>query len=591
MSELLANLALGFGVAFSPMNLLFCMIGALVGTLIGVLPGIGSVATIAMLLPITFGLPPVGALIMLAGIYYGAQYGGSTTSILVNIPGEATSVVTAIDGHQMARQGRAGAALSIAAIGSFFAGCVTTVLVAALGAPLTSVALLFGPAEYFSLMVLGLIFAVVLAKGSVLKALAMIMHRSIAVASRLRPRDRRRPHDVRIAGTRRRHRFRQYRAGCVRIRGDRAQSRTAAGGREILMQKVTDLMPTRKDLIDSAAPDRAWDRGGRAHRHPSRCRRGDRVVCRLFGREEDSPAIPRVSATAQSKAWRAPRAANNAAAQAAFIPLLTLGIPPNAVMALMVGAMTIHGIVPGPQVMTKQPELFWGMIASMWIGNLALVVINLPLVGLWVALLRVPYRLLFPSIVVFCCIGVYSINNSPSDVLIAAMFGVIGYWFAKHDFEPAPMLLGFVLGPLMEENLRRAMLIARGDATVFFTRPISAALLGTAIVMLILSGLPMSAKAQGSAGRVGDLDDRACLLVKLSAAARYGSAVRSVNRRTFQGGALCAGPLRQLRRCCGHCRRAFPAFAQDYPPGRSRLWFHSPPAVQPTSSRASSAST
>ncbi len=493
MYELLANLAMGFGVAFSPMNLLFCGIGALVGTLIGVLPGIGSVATIAMLLPITFGLPPVGALIMLAGIYYGAQYGGSTTSILVNIPGEATSVVTALDGHQMAKQGRAGAALSIAAIGSFFAGCVTTVLVAALGAPLVSVALLFGPAEYFSLMVLGLIFAVVLAKGSVLKALAMILTGLLLsqVGSDLETGAGRMTFDLpELADG---IGFANIALGMFGFAEIVRNLEIPPEGRSILMQKVSNLMPTRQDLIDSAAPiARGTIIGAIIGILP-----GAGAVIASFAAysvEKKFAADPSRFGRGAIQGVAGPEAANNAAAQGAFIPLLTLGIPPNAVMALMVGAMTIHGIVPGPQVMTKQPELFWGMIASMWIGNLMLVVINLPLVGLWVALLRVPYRLLFPSIVVFCCIGVYSINNSPSDVVIAALFAVIGYWFAKHDFEPAPMLLGFVLGPLMEENLRRAMLIARGDVTVFFTRPISAGLLGTAIIMLILSGLPMLRK-------------------------------------------------------------------------------------------------
>jgi putative tricarboxylic transport membrane protein len=493
MSDLLANLALGFGVAFSPMNMLFCMLGALVGTLIGVLPGIGSVATIAMLLPITFGLPPVGALIMLAGIYYGAQYGGSTTAILVNIPGESSAVVTALDGHMMAKTGRAGAALSIAAIGSFFAGCVTTVMVAALGAPLTAVALLFGPAEYFSLMVLGLIFAVVLARGSVLKALAMIVTGLLLsqIGSDLETGAGRMTFDMpELADG---IGFANIALGVFGFAEIVRNLEIPPEGRDILMRKVTNLMPTREDLIRSAPSiARGTTIGAIIGILPG----AGSIIASFaaYSVEKKFSKNPSAFGTGQIEGVAGPESANNAAAQAAFIPLLTLGIPPNAVMALMVGAMTIHGIVPGPQVMTKQPDLFWGMIASMWIGNLALVVINLPLVGLWVALLRVPYRLLFPSIVVFCCIGVYSINNSPSDVLIAALFAVIGYWFAKHEFEPAPMLLGFVLGPLMEENLRRAMLIARGDVTVFFTRPISAVLLGTAIVMLILSGLPMLRK-------------------------------------------------------------------------------------------------
>src|SRR6266550_4358788 len=489
MSDLLANLWMGFHVAANPYNVLFCLLGAFVGTVVGVLPGIGTVATIAMLLPMTFGLPPVGALIMLAGIYYGAQYGGSTTSVLVNIPGEATSVVTCLDGHQMARQGRAGAALSIAAIGSFFAGCVATVLVAALGAPLTSLALLFGPAEYFSLMVLGLIFAVVLAKGSVLKALAMILTGLLLsmVGS-----------DLETGAGRMTFDFAELADGIGFVVvgmgmfgfGEILRNLEQPGSREIIQAKVTGLMPTLPDLKASAgaigrgtvigsllgilpgggailASFAAYTLEKRVSKNPSRFGRG---------------AIEGVAA---------PESANNAAAQTSFIPLLTLGIPPNPVMALMVGAMTIHGIVPGPQVMTKQPELFWGMIASMWIGNLMLIVINLPLVGVWVRLLRVPYRLMFPSILIFCSIGVYSINNAPPDCIMVAAFGLAGYWLVRCDFEPAPMLLGFVLGPLMEENLRRAMLIARGDPTTFITRPLSGVLLGLAALLLVLALLPM----------------------------------------------------------------------------------------------------
>src|SRR3954451_13663510 len=489
MSELLSNLALGFGVAFSPMNILFCLLGALVGTLVGVLPGIGTVATIAMLLPITFGLPPVGALIMLAGIYYGAQYGGSTTSVLVNIPGEATSVITCLDGHQMARQGRAGAALSIAAIGSFFAGCVATVLVAALGAPLTSLALLFGPAEYFSLMVLGLIFAVVLAKGSVLKALAMILAGLLLsmVGSDLETGAGRMTFD--FAELADGIGFPNIALGVFGFAEIIRNLELPAASREIVQAKVTGLMPTRKDLIDSSgAIARGTILGSLLGILPG----GGAVIASFaaYTFEKKMSKTPHLFGTGIIQGVAAPESANNAAAQTSFIPLLTLGIPPNAVMALMVGAMTIHGIVPGPQVMTKQPELFWGMIASMWVGNLMLVIINLPLVGMWVRLLRVPYRHLFPMIVIFCCIGVYSLNNAPFDVSMTAIFGVVGYWLVKHDFEPAPMILGFVLGPLMEENLRRAMLIARGDATVFLTRPISATLLALALFLLVLAVLP-----------------------------------------------------------------------------------------------------
>lgn len=489
--DLFVNLAHGFSVALSPMNVLFCLIGALVGTLIGVLPGVGPVATIAMLLPITFGLPPVGALIMLAGIYYGAQYGGSTTSILVNIPGEASSVVTTLDGHQMARQGRAGPALAIAAIGSFIAGCVSTVLVAALGAPLTRLALLFGPAEYFSLMALGLVFAVVLAKGSVPKALTMIMLGLLlsSVGSDIETGQSRMAFDVPelsdgigfvvvamgVFG------FAEI------IRNLETQTEES---RSIVTAKVTGLMPTWPDLKASAgAIARGTVLGSILGILPG----GGAVIAAFaaYTFEKKVAKDPSRFGRGAIEGVAAPESANNAAAQTSFIPLLTLGIPPNAVMALMVGAMTIHGIVPGPQVMTKQPDLFWGMIASMWIGNLMLVVINLPLVGLWVRLLRVPYRMMFPAILIFCNIGNYSINNAPFDVAMTAVFALVGYWLIKLDFEPAPMLLGYVLGPLMEENLRRAMLIARGDPMTFLYRPISATLLALAVFLLILAVLPM----------------------------------------------------------------------------------------------------
>jgi putative tricarboxylic transport membrane protein len=493
MSDLFANLALGFSVAAHPYNIGFCLLGALVGTLVGVLPGIGTVATVAMLLPITFGLPPVGALIMLAGIYYGAQYGGSTTSVLVNIPGEATSVVTCLDGHQMARKGRAGAALSIAAIASFFAGCVSTVLVAALGVPLTSVALLFGPAEYFALMVLGLIFAVVLAKGSVLNAIAMILLGLLLsmVGSDLETGAGRMTFD--LAELSDGIGFANVAMGVFGFAEIIRNLEMSQESRDIVQSKITGLMPTRQDLIDSSgAIARGTILGSILGILPG----GGAVVSSFaaYTFEKRVSKHPERFGHGEIRGVAAPEAANNAAAQTSFIPLLTLGIPPNAVMALMVGAMTIHGIVPGPQVMTKQPELFWGMIASMWLGNLMLVIINLPLVGVWVTLLRVPYRLLYPSIIVFCCIGIYSINNSPTDVIIAAMFGLVGYWLVKHDFEPAPLVLAFVLGPLMEENLRRAMLIARGDATVFLTRPISAGLILLAVILLVIAALPMIRK-------------------------------------------------------------------------------------------------
>ena len=488
MVDLLSNLALGFSVAVSPTNLLLCLIGVVVGTLIGVLPGVGSLATIAMLLPITFGLPPVGALIMLAGIYYGAQYGGSTTSILVNIPGESSSVVTTLDGHQMAKRGRAGAALAIAAIGSFFAGCVATILIAALGAPLTSVALLFGPAEYFSLMTLGLIFAVVLARGSVIKAVAIVLFGLLLSMS---------GSDLETGVARMTFDIPELADGIGFVNvamgvfgfAEIMRNLDRKDSRHIVNEKVTGLMPTREDLIKSApAIGRGTVIGACLGILPG----GGSIVASFaaYTIEKRVSKTPERFGYGTIEGVAAPEAANNAGSQASFIPLLTLGIPPNAVMALMVGAMTIQGIVPGPQVMTKQPDLFWGMIASMWIGNAMLIIINLPMIGIWVQLLRVPYRLLFPCILIFCCIGLYSINNSPFDVLIASVFAIFGYWLTKHDLEPAPMLLGMILGPLMEENLRRAMLIARGDPSVFLTRPISAGLLFIALVLLVLAILP-----------------------------------------------------------------------------------------------------
>src|SRR6201991_4793497 len=434
MAHLFSDIALGFSVALTPINLLFCLIGALVGTLVGVLPGIGTIATVAMLLPITFGLPPIGALIMLAGIYYGAQYGGATTSILVNIPGEATSVVTTLDGHQMAKQGRAGPALAIAAIGSFFAGCVATVLIAVLGAPLTKLALAFGPAEYFSLMVLGLIFAVVLAKGSVLKAIAMIVFGLLLsmVGS-----------DIETGASRMAFNIPELADGlgfatvAMGVFGFAEIIRNLDSGsersRDLVQQKITGLMPTKKDLVDSTpAILRGTVLGSILGILPG----GGAVIASFaaYTLEKKLAKDPSRFGRGAIEGVAAPESANNAGAQTAFIPLLTLGIPPNAVMALMVGAMTIHGIIPGPQVMTKAPDLFWGMVASMWVGNLMLLIINLPLVGLWVRLLRVPYRLMFPAILLFCCIGIYTVNNHPGDVLLTAFFGFAGYAFYKFGF-------------------------------------------------------------------------------------------------------------------------------------------------------------
>jgi putative tricarboxylic transport membrane protein len=506
--DLLNNLALGFSTVLGldpvtfpligtipfPTNIVLCFIGCLVGTLIGVLPGVGPIATIAILLPITFNVDPVGALIMLAGIYYGAQYGGSTTAILVNIPGEATSVVTVLDGHQMARQGRAGVALGISAIGSFFAGCVATVLIAAVGAPLTKLALVFGPAEYFSLMVMGLVFAVVLARGSILKAVGMILVGILlsTVGTDLETGEERMTFGLQFLSDG--VDFAVLAMGIFGI-AEILRNLDHTEVRDVVRQAIGRLLPNRQDLKESALPVlRGTIIGSILGILP-----GNGAVLGPFASytlEKKIAKDPRRFGRGAIEGVAGPESANNAGAQTSFIPLLTLGIPPNAVMALMVGAMTIHGIVPGPQVMTKNPNLFWGMIASMWVGNLMLLIINLPLIGLWVRLLKVPYRLMFPAILIFCCIGIYSINSLPTDVMFIAFFGMVGYALVKLGFEPAPLLLGFVLGRLMEENLRRALIISRGELTVFIDRPISAGLLAVAVVLLLVALLPTIRKSR-----------------------------------------------------------------------------------------------
>ena len=492
-SSIFSNLILGFTVAMSAQNLLYCFIGCLLGTLIGVLPGIGPVATIAMLLPITFNLPPIPALIMLAGIYYGASYGGSTTAILVNLPGESSSVVTCIDGYQMGRQGRAGPALAIAALGSFFAGCVGTVLIALFGPPLAELAFEFGAAEYFSMMVLGLIAAVVLASGSLVKAVGMII---IGLLGGL-------------VGTDVNSGIARYSFGVSELSDGIGFVSVAMGmfgfgeiisnlgqtseTKNIEVSKVHSLMPTWEDIKVSIGPIMR----GTAIGTVFGILPGSHTVIASFSSytlEKKLAKDPSRFGKGAIEGVAGPEAANNASAQTCFIPLLTLGIPTGAVMALMVGAMTIQGIAPGPQVMTQKPDLFWGMIASMWIGNLMLVILNLPLIGMWVQFLKIPYRVLFPSILLFIAIGAYSINNSPFEVYMAALFGFFGYYASKWGCEAAPLILGFVLGPLMEENLRRAMLISRGDPSVFFTRPISLGMLLVSFALLLMVVMPQFQK-------------------------------------------------------------------------------------------------
>ena len=486
--EFLANIGLGFSTALSVANVLYCFLGALLGTAIGVLPGLGPVATIAMLLPMTFGLEPVTALIMLAGIFYGAQYGSSTTAILINLPGEASSVVTALDGYRLARQGRAGTALAVAALGSFFAGTVAALIIALFAPVLAAVALSFGPHEYFSLMVLGLVASVAIASGSVEKSLAMILLgvllglvgqdsqtgvgrltfgmtdlldgvEFVAIAMGLfglaeivqnleNPAERN-SSVARIGGLRLSPlEFRQMRGPVLRG--------TAIGS-------ILGILPGGGATIGAFA---AYMAEKRLSRTPERFGQG---------------AIEGVAA---------PEAANNAGAQTSFIPLLTLGIPANATMAMMTGALILHGVTPGPNIISGEPTLFWGLIASMWVGNLMLLVLNLPLIGVWVRMLSVPYRVLFPLIVALSCIGVYTVSNSTFDVMMMVAFGALGYLFFKLQCQPTPLLLGLVLGPMLEENLRRAMLTGRGDPTVFLTRPISAGLLVLAVICLAAMILP-----------------------------------------------------------------------------------------------------
>lgn len=487
--DILGNLSLGFSVASSLENLVFCFIGVTLGTLIGVLPGIGATATIAMLLPITFQIgDPVSSLIMLAGIYYGAQYGGSTTAILINMPGESSSAVTAIDGYQMARKGRAGVALSVAAIGSFFAGSVSTFLVALLAPPLTLIALQFGAAEYFSLMLVGLVSSIALASGSVVKALAMlILGLLLGLVGT----------DIYSGSPRFNLGIREYSDGlnfvamAVGVFGVAEILRNLENeqARSVMLMKVTGLFPTRDDWRRIFAPVlRGTALGSALGVLPG----GGAILASFasYTLEKRVSNTPELFGNGAIEGVAGPESANNAGAQTSFIPLLTLGIPANPVMALMIGAMIIQGVVPGPNVATEQPALFWGVIASMWIGNLMLVILNLPLIGLWVKLLTVPYYILFPIIMAFCSIGVYSVNSNVYDLYSVAFFGLVGYVLVKLRCEPAPLLLGFVLGPLLEENLRRAMILSRGDFSTFVTRPISATLLALAAIVLVIVLIP-----------------------------------------------------------------------------------------------------
>jgi putative tricarboxylic transport membrane protein len=491
---LLSHLASGFGVAFSAQGLSYVLVGALIGSLIGVLPGIGPVAAIALLLPAIHALDVTPALIMLAGVYYGAQYGGSTGAILViDAHAEAGATVTAIDGHQMARQGRAGPALAAAGLGSFFAGCVGTAVIAALAPLLAELASQFGPAEYFSLMVLGLIGAVVLASGSLIKAIAMIVVGLLLAQVNT---------DI-ISGTPRFGfdlpelrdgiGFIVVAMGIFALGEIVAQLEHSPEPRRLVKQELKGLVPTRQDLRDAwPAVVRGTALGSLLGLLPG----GGAQLSSFtsYAVEKRLAGVAGKVGKGDIRGVAGPESANNAGAQTSFIPMMGLGIPTNAVMALLVGAMTLKGIIPGPQVMADNPKLFWGVIASMWVGNVMLVVLNLPLVGLFARLLRVPYRYVFPALVLFCCLGVYSLKGSSFDLYLTALFAVVGYLLHKLSCEAAPLLLGFVLGPMMEENLRRALLLSRGDWSAFITRPLSAGLLSAAALMVVVVLLPAISK-------------------------------------------------------------------------------------------------
>jgi len=486
--ELLDNLLFGFSVALSLENIIFCFIGVLLGTLIGVLPGIGPPATIAMLLPITFQVSPIASIIMLAGIYYGASYGGSTTAILVNLPGETSAVVTCMDGYQMARQGRAGPALAIAAIGSFFAGTFCTMLIAMFGPPIAQLGLKFSAPEYFSLMLMGLIAAAVLSHGSLIKSLGMVIVGLLlgTVGTDVETGTKRLTFDtLELADG---ISFVVIAIGIFAI-GEIISNLGEKDRSEVFTSKVDHLYPTKEDLKQSFWP----------------IMRGTGLGAFFGILPGTGPAIASFSSyMLEKKVARdpsrfghgaiegvaGPEAANNADVQCKFIPMLTLGIPASATMAIILGALMIQGIRPGPDIVNNNPALFWGLIVSMWIGNLMLVVLNLPLIGIWVSVLKVPYRLLYPAILVFSFIGIYSLNTSAFEVYLMAGLGIVGFIWTKLDCSPAPVMLGVVLGPMMEENLRRAMMISRGDPMVFLTRPISLCFLIVTALILIMMMAP-----------------------------------------------------------------------------------------------------
>ncbi|MGY6634710.1 MAG: tripartite tricarboxylate transporter permease [Alkalilacustris sp.] len=484
MTDLVANLALGFETALTSTNLLYCFLGVLLGTLIGVLPGIGSLAAVSMLLPVSFYLPPETAIVMLAGVYYGAEYGGSTAAILLNLPGTPSSAVTCLDGNPMAKNGKAGLALFITTIASFAGGTFGIVLLMLLAPTLAGLTLAFGPAEYFMMMALGLIAAATITRGSPLKGLAMVL---VGLA-------------LGTVGTDTNTGIARFAFGNTLLFDGISLVAVAMGlfgvseiiasigrgARDHYRQRVRlrEMIPSPADLREAAPP---MGRGAVIGAVLGILPGAGQTMASFFAyaAEKMVSRTPERFGTGTLPGIAAPEAANNAAVQSAFIPTLTLGIPGSATMAIMMGALLIHGVSPGPSLLTLNPHIFWGLVASFWIGNLLLLVLNIPLIGVWVRLLQIPYPVLYPAIICFICIGAYSISFSTLDVALVLIFGLAGYAMRELGFDPAPLVIGFVLGPMMEQNLRRAMLIGRGDPAIFIDRPISAALLGLVVLLLL----------------------------------------------------------------------------------------------------------
>jgi putative tricarboxylic transport membrane protein len=490
--DILNNLFLGFQVALAPMNLLFCFVGVVIGTLVGVLPGIGPVGAMALLLPATFGVPLSSSLIMLAGIYYGAMYGGSTTSILVNIPGEAASVITCIDGYQMARKGRAGPALGISAIGSFIGGTVSIIGLMVVATPLAKAALRFGPPEYFALMCAGLIVLTYLTQGSIVKSLMMALVGILLGSVGL---------DMVVGTPRFTFDVNELTDGVGIIPvvmglfgvAEVFTNIETVIKREVLQTKITNIWPSMKDYAQSK-----WSimRGSVLGFLLGILPGGGAILASFlsYGIEKKLAKDPSRFGKGAIEGVAGPETANNAAAGGSLIPLLTLGIPPNVVMAMLFSAMIIHGVQPGPLLMTSSPDVFWGLVASMYIGNVLLVLLNLPLIGLWVQLLKIPYRILLPLILLFCLIGAYSLNNSTFDVSVMIFFGGVGYLMRKFGYESAPLILAFIMGPILEQNLRQALLMSGGSFAIFISRPISAVTLAIAFLLLLSNVLPFMKK-------------------------------------------------------------------------------------------------